>query len=30
MLGPFSPLFELHAWWHLLAGTGTYLSVLYR
>ena len=29
MLGPFSPLFELHAWWHILAGTGTYLSVLY-
>lgn len=28
-LGPFSPLFELHAWWHILAGTGTYLSVLY-
>ncbi|CAG2195512.1 ACER3 [Mytilus edulis] len=30
VLGPFAPIFELHAWWHLLAGTGTYLSVLYR
>ncbi|XP_052104391.1 alkaline ceramidase 3-like [Mytilus californianus] len=29
VLGPFAPIFELHAWWHLLAGTGTYLSVLY-
>lgn len=29
-LGMFAPLFQLHAWWHILAGTGTYLSVLFR
>ncbi|XP_052706708.1 alkaline ceramidase 3-like [Crassostrea angulata] len=28
-LGVFAPIFQLHAWWHILAGTGTYLSVLF-
>ncbi|XP_062567585.1 alkaline ceramidase 3-like isoform X2 [Saccostrea cucullata] len=28
-LGMFAPVFQLHAWWHILAGTGTYLSVLF-
>ncbi|XP_035693177.1 alkaline ceramidase 3-like isoform X1 [Branchiostoma floridae] len=25
----FRPLTQLHAWWHLLAGLGTYIHVLY-
>ncbi|XP_025079585.1 alkaline ceramidase 3-like [Pomacea canaliculata] len=24
-----TPLFECHAWWHILAGTGTYLSLVF-
>ncbi|KAL4220740.1 Alkaline ceramidase 3 [Mactra antiquata] len=27
--GPLSPIFELHAWWHLLAGLGTYLGLIF-
>ncbi|XP_041351770.1 alkaline ceramidase 3-like [Gigantopelta aegis] len=29
VLGPLGPITELHAWWHVLAGSGTYLSLLF-
>ncbi|XP_053403093.1 alkaline ceramidase 3-like [Mercenaria mercenaria] len=29
VLGPLSPFLELHAWWHLLAGLGTYLGLVF-
>ncbi|WAR27573.1 hypothetical protein MAR_013277 [Mya arenaria] len=27
--GFLSPLFEFHAWWHILAGIGTYLGIVF-
>ena len=27
--GIFGPLSQLHAWWHILAGSGTYLSLVF-
>ncbi|CAH1245374.1 ACER3 [Branchiostoma lanceolatum] len=30
LTSPWRPLTQLHAWWHLLAGLGTYIHVLYR